>query len=310
MNPLSTEPTVVIRFPVTAQFTIQTLGFVRYSSPWTHFARRSNDYILFFVESGDLYIEEDGVRYHAGENTALLLEPGKLHRGYKSASVAYYFIHFTCSEPLTARGMTDALKEQITQLHMTLLNSVFTNQWKPNPHDFADLHFPKLATLGVSCNYVQALRDAHRIFYESFEGRRTLVSLRLQELLTMMCREFTQSCIHPGNTRSLILVRDVRLYLEQNYTNHITSQDIVAAFHLDYDYINRVFKRYTNQSIHNCLTDIRVHRAQRLLSAGTQVRDTAQQVGIEDMAYFSRLFKKKTGLPPSQYAKVHTERER
>lgn len=311
MHKSAAQPQTVIRFPVTAQFTIQTLGFVHYTSPWTHFARRSDDYIMFFVESGDLYIEEDGIRYHIGENQAILLEPGKLHRGYRAATVAYYFVHFTCSEPLTPGILTDELKEQIIQLHIIFLNSVFVNQWSPSPYDFADLHFPKLASLGVSYDYFRALQEAHRIFYESYEGRRTLISLRLQELLTMMCREFTQSCVHPGNTKALVLVRDIRLYLEQHYADPLTGRNIASAFHLDYDYANRLFKRHTGQSIHNCLIGIRIHRAQRLLSAGMKVGDAAQQVGIEDVAYFSRLFKKHTGMSPSQCAKAaNTDRER
>ncbi len=299
--PKTDTPTAIIRFPVDARFTVQTLGYIQYTSPWCHFPRRCNEYILYFVESGDLYVEEDGVRWHAGQNTALLLEPGKFHVGYQMANVSYYFIHFTCSRPLVSSVLTEELREQIIQLHVDFLNSAFIYQWKPSPYDSSPLYFPKLSTLGGSYNYFSSLRDVKRLFFESYEGRRTLAALRLQEILIMQCREFTQNCVSPRSTRSLLLVRDIRLYLETNYARTITARDITREFHVNYDYANRLYKTYTGQSIHNYLISTRIHRAKRLLQAGSSVSETACSVGIEDAAYFSRLFKKHTGVAPSDY---------
>lgn len=313
MNKNPSSPLTVIRFPVNARFTIQSMGYIRYSSPWTHFPRCCDEYILYFIESGDLYVEEDGVKWHAGENTALLLEPGKFHRGYKSAVVSYFYIHFTCSEPLTSGVLTDELKEQIIALRVNFLNSTWgEHQWHPSPYDGMDLHFPKLSSLGGSYDFFQSLRYANQIFFESFEGRRSLVALRLQELITMICREFVHTCINPSSTRILVLVRDIRHYIDQHYADNITSQDISGKFHVNYDYANRQFKRYTGQSIHSYLIAVRMHRARRLLSADVSVSETAAQVGIEDAAYFSRLFKKQTGQSPSEYVENvdYADRER
>mgnify|MGYP003289460298 CR=1 FL=1 len=303
MNQSHSSPLTVIRFPVTAQYTIQSMGYIRYTSPWTHFPRCCDEYILYFIESGDLYVEEDGVQWHAGENTALLLEPGKEHRGYQSSVVSYYYIHFTCSEPLTSGILTEELREQIITLHMNFLNAAWGDyQWHPSPYDSVPLHFPKLSNLGGSYDFFRSLREANHIFFESFEGRRTLVALRLQEILTMICRELVHSCINPSSTRILVLIRDIRYYIDHNYASPVTSRDISREFHINYDYANRQFKRYTGQSIHGYLTSVRMHRAKRLLSSKVSVSQAAALVGIDDVAYFSRLFKKQTGVSPSEYA--------
>lgn len=49
---------------------------------------------------------------------------------------------------------------------------------------------------------------------------------------------------------------------------------------------------------------VRIQRSKRLLSETRQsVIDVAATVGIEDQSYFSRLFKKETGLTPSAFRK-------
>lgn len=311
MKSLPNTPETVIRYPVTSSCTVRTLGHICYNTPWKHFPRRTNEYILYLVESGDLYIEEDGMRYHLEKNSTLLLEPGKLHVGYKHACVSYFYIHFSCNAPLMPTALTDELKEQIHKLRITLLESEWDYLYEPSPYDTVDLYFPKKAPLGGSYSYFQTLREMDKIFFEGLEGRRTLVSLKLQEMLTMLCREFSYYCINPNYTKALTLVRDIRIFINNNYASAITSQSISEEFHIHYDYANRQFKQYVGQSIHNYLIAARIYRAKRLLSSGTPINESARLVGIDDTAYFSRIFKKSTGMSPSEYAKrtYHSSRE-
>ncbi len=302
MGKNNSEPLTVIRFPQNAQFVVQTMGHLRYLSPWLHFPRRSDDYILYFIESGDLYIEEDGVRWHIGENSAFLLEPGKAHRGYQAAPISYYYIHFICSEPLAPVTMTSELQEHIIDLRVNLLCSIWDHQWRPSEYDREPLYFLKHSALGGSYGFFQCLREMDRIFFEGLEGRRSLVALRLQEVLTMLCREFSCSCVNPSSTRTLALVRDIRQYLERNYSDPITSQDVSRTFHVNYDYANRQFKKHTGHSIHIHLMRLRINYAQEMLKSGASVSEAGAAVGINDPAYFSRLFKRITRCTPSEYA--------
>ena len=54
------------------------------------------------------------------------------------------------------------------------------------------------------------------------------------------------------------------------------------------------------------LTDLRIGKAKELLSGeDLSVQDVAERVGYQDLKYFSKLFKKVTGVSPSDYKKLY-----
>ena len=54
------------------------------------------------------------------------------------------------------------------------------------------------------------------------------------------------------------------------------------------------------------LTELRINKAKELLcEADVSVSDAAELVGYRDLKYFSRLFKKTTGISPSDYKKLY-----
>ena len=54
------------------------------------------------------------------------------------------------------------------------------------------------------------------------------------------------------------------------------------------------------------LTELRISKSKELLCADElSVQDVAEQVGYRDLKYFSRLFKKLTGVSPSDYKKLY-----
>ncbi|MDL2323620.1 response regulator [Ruminococcaceae bacterium OttesenSCG-928-A16] len=67
-------------------------------------------------------------------------------------------------------------------------------------------------------------------------------------------------------------------------------------------YLSRVFKKETNHTFNNYLTRYRMHKAMQLLKdCRLKVYEVADAVGYQDTTYFSTLFKKLTGLSPSEY---------
>jgi len=68
------------------------------------------------------------------------------------------------------------------------------------------------------------------------------------------------------------------------------------------DYLNRKFKEATGLTLIQQRDALRLDRAKRLILQGLAVAEVADRVGFGDANYFSRWFKRHTGVPPSHYA--------
>lgn len=78
------------------------------------------------------------------------------------------------------------------------------------------------------------------------------------------------------------------------------------------DYFGRFFFRYTNEKYSSFLVRIRVELAKRLMAFDPEIRisELAEQIGYPaDGQYFARIFKKSTGLAPSEYRKMLMDRK-
>jgi len=95
----------------------------------------------------------------------------------------------------------------------------------------------------------------------------------------------------------------VRQYLAEHYPEDISSETLSARFGFVPSYLSKVFRRQTGISPTEYLTGLRMAKAKELLASkpGLLIRDAAMLVGYKDPYYFSKLFKKATGLWPSEY---------
>ncbi len=67
------------------------------------------------------------------------------------------------------------------------------------------------------------------------------------------------------------------------------------------DYLNRIFKRATGQTLREYRDALVLKKAIRLLREQPRIKDVCEDLGFLDQNYFSRWFKKQTGLRPSSY---------
>lgn len=96
---------------------------------------------------------------------------------------------------------------------------------------------------------------------------------------------------------------NIKNYIKQNYRNKDLSIDMIASqFYLSPQYIPKLFKKTFNISIKQYISDTRISAAKVLIRTQDMgVKNIAEAVGYEDANYFSRLFKKKTGMTFTEY---------
>lgn len=98
-------------------------------------------------------------------------------------------------------------------------------------------------------------------------------------------------------------IGQIKDFLQENYTQNITLDDLAALTDLHRAYVIRAFRRATGIPPYTYLLQIRVERAKELLRAGCPVAQAALEVGFADQSHLHRHFKHITSLTPGEYAK-------
>ncbi len=81
---------------------------------------------------------------------------------------------------------------------------------------------------------------------------------------------------------------------------------VADIFHINANYLGRIFKRETGKRFVDYLVNIRVEKAKALLQRGDlEVQDIAHAVGYNQVKYFRMVFKKHTGMSATQWIKIH-----
>ena len=94
-------------------------------------------------------------------------------------------------------------------------------------------------------------------------------------------------------------------YIYTNYMNSITIDEIAQMVYTTPTYLCYKFKKARGVTINEYITGVRIKAAKKILSenSGIRIADVANCVGYNDAVYFSRLFKKHTGLNPNEWRK-------
>jgi len=96
-------------------------------------------------------------------------------------------------------------------------------------------------------------------------------------------------------------VRMAKIYFEEHLEGELIMEDLLDCVGMSYSAFQRSFKDYTGLSPYQYFLQLKIHEACRLLLDHVPVKDIAYRLSFENPYYFSRLFKKKTGLSPTQW---------
>ncbi|MCR5031617.1 MAG: response regulator [Lachnospiraceae bacterium] len=106
-----------------------------------------------------------------------------------------------------------------------------------------------------------------------------------------------------GDAKSSSVIQEARLYMAQNFTNpNLMLQDVAKAVGMSNSRFSTVFSQQNGQTFTEYLMYLRLNKAKEMLrSTGIRSSQIAREVGYNDAHYFSYIFKKNTGLTPSDY---------
>lgn len=280
-------------------------GHIVFKQPWLHFKRIASEYILYIIKSGEMYLKEDNQEYVLRKGDLMFLTPNVLHIGFKAACCDYYYFHFTHPDLsfITSKTLETITQETINKRKLSITGDFLSESTQID----SICYFPKLYNLkSDESNFMHLISEIIEDTDKRYENYKRLVSYRLQDLIIRISIDFFNVQIENQTnqfSKSYIKIRSIINYLNKEYHKKISSKDIEELFESNYNYLNRIFCKMTGFTITNYLNNIRINKAKELIETSPiKYSEIGYLVGINDPYYFSKIFKKYTGMTPTQYS--------
>ena len=140
-------------------------------------------------------------------------------------------------------------------------------------------------------------------------GAQQLVENKIEELLILLVRDklnenteikLVMNSIELENN----LVNDVTQLLKKRIYDRITLDEISKQTYYSKTYLNAIFQKNVGYTIMQYYTELKIQEAKKLLREGKSVAEISNLLHFDSPTYFTKVFKKHTGMTPSQYKKT------
>ncbi len=106
------------------------------------------------------------------------------------------------------------------------------------------------------------------------------------------------------NNQTHEIIEKAKEYIYKNYNKDIKLEDVAEKVSVSPYYFSKLFKKEMGKNFIDFLTELRIEEAKKKLDEGMSIKAVSRCIGYSDPNYFSRVFKKITGMSPNSYKKI------
>ena len=167
---------------------------------------------------------------------------------------------------------------------------------------------------------IEAMHQHSRFTYGGrFEGTLYQQKNKMIVLNTLLRKAIEPSKVHPYYIDAISskytlkeyspAVQKVMNYVNLNVAEPLTLKSLAAMCFISPSYLSALFKQETGSTLIDYINTQRVNRAAQLLVQNNHtIAAVAEEVGILDVNYFTKIFKKTLGVTPTRYRREHKEK--
>lgn len=264
---------LLARNPLTAGCYPLALGFYPEAGGHRMLRLAPDDHLLIYCRAGQGWLETGDGRLDVVGGDLLLLPKGRMH-AYGADSQrpwSIYWVHF---------------EGELVEDFLRPLGPAGLRRIGAQPRLLADFD----ALLGLRRHGLNPLHFVH-------------AAHQLQTLLTSLAVLPARGVLKSGRVLDIDAVQAV---MRAHLHDSLNLDQLAAQFKLSRFHFAKTYRALTGHAPIQDFIQLKMAHACRLLDEGDQgIRQIAEQLGYEDVYYFSRLFRKVVGMAPSHYRALH-----
>lgn len=231
---------------------------------------------IMFVSNGCGTLMCDGESYPMNKGDMFIINQDTVHHVFSQSGIDYYFMIVDA----------DFCNQNGILLEKYIFNIKVNDKYTKN-------------------KFLNVIKETER-YTEVFED---ISSARLRNaVLSLLIDMMEKHSVKKINDKTKSLgnyVRNAIEYISNNFTDNMNLEDISDSLGINKFYLSREFKRYTGQTVFTYINNLRIKKAENLLSQGMSVTEAAMECGFSSVSYFSRTYKKIMGISPTEYKKTN-----
>jgi len=262
---------------------IVTLSYFEFENTFQYHGERHNFWELVYVDKGNLLVETESGEITLTRGECIFHKPNEFHshRADGVAAPNYFVLGFVCNSS-----------------HMQFFRK---NRFKLSPTERG-----YISNILIEAKNVFELGGARELKVSSNEaiGGQQMIRTYLEQLLISLIREQYGKIDRAPTTETTEqnLVGQMRKKLDMYIYRRISVEQFCKEMNYSKAYLSRIFLNACGCTIHDYIINAKVKEAKTLIREHiynfTQISD---MLCFSNPFYFSRVFKQKTGMSPSEY---------
>ena len=279
------EEKIWLAFPVKEQIHISdmySLFRIHYSAGFAFSGETHNFWECVYVIRGSICVSADERVYNLEDGAIIFHKPLEFHKFIVNSDngADLLIFSFTADGPLTGW-----LRDKVFTLSLyqqSLISSLIT---------FMEEKSAAEIDVQPEHHYLVAF---NRIPYYS-----QMVITHLNHLLLSLADESTIASV--SSAPDAVTFSKAISYLNSNLHRQPSVCEIARFSNVSETGLKRIFEKFAGISVHRYLLKLKIKAAMELLQDGENVSNVAERIGFGSQSYFSKAFKRETGVSPSEF---------